>query len=75
MTNDTSTPAKARNGVGKVLFILMALGSFVIAAYLVLFPASLGLGQADALFIALALVASGLVDAVLAWKWDRITAR
>ena len=75
MTNDISKPARVRMGAGKILFILMAVGSFVIAAYLVLFPASLGLGQADALFIALALVASGLVDAVLAWKWDRITAR
>ena len=70
---DASTAPRLR--FGRLLFILMAVVSFGFAGCLMLFPASLGLDQTNASFIALALIASGVVDAIIAYVWDRITAR
>lgn len=75
MANEIDGNTAPRPRFGRLLFTLMAVASFVLAGYLLLFPASLGLDQTTAGLIALALVASGVADGIIAKVWDRITAR
>ena len=74
MAGDTGEKTATRQRFGKLLFILMAVGSLALAGYLSLFPGSFGLDQTNAGFFALALIASGMVDAIIAFSWDRIIA-